>query len=72
MKGLVLSAFYWGYPLTQVFVGQMAQKYGAKYFLVASVGTCAVLTILTPQSAIYGGVVVMCANQMIQGMAQVS
>lgn len=71
-KGLVLSAFYWGYPLTQVLVAQMAQKYGAKHFLAASVGICAILTLLTPQSAINGGVIVMCINQMLQGIAQVS
>jgi len=67
----VLSSFFWGYPFTQVFIGQMAQKYGAKYFLVGSLGLSAVLTILTPQSAIYGGVVAMCVNRMVQGMAQV-
>lgn len=71
-KSLVLSSFYLGYPITQIFIGQMAQKYGAKYFLAASVGLCAILTIITPQSAIYGGVIAMCVNQMVQGMAQVS
>jgi len=68
----VLSSFFWGYPITQVFIGQMAQKYGAKYFLIGSLGVSGILTLITPLSAIHGGVVVMCANRMIQGMAQVS
>lgn len=72
MKSLVLSSFFWGYPLTQVFIGQMAQKYGAKYFLAGSLGLSAVLTLLTPVSATYGGVITMCINRMVQGMAQVS
>lgn len=71
MKSAVLSSFFWGYPITQVFTGQMAQKYGAKYFLVGSLGLSAILTTIIPQTAIYGGVVAVCANRMLQGMAQV-
>lgn len=68
----MLSAFFWGYPLTQIHGGQIAQKYGAKYVLVFSIGICAISTTFTPLSAIYGGAIAMCANQMVQGMAQVS
>lgn len=50
----------------------MAQKYGGKYFLVGALGVSGVLTILTPATAIHGGVFFMCANRMVQGMAQVS
>lgn len=50
----------------------MAQKYGGKYFLAGALGVSGVLTIFTPASAIHGGVLVMCANRMVQGMAQVN
>jgi len=70
-KSTVLSSFFWGYLITQVYAGQMAQKYGGKYFLAGALGVSGVLTILTPASAIHGGVLVMCANRMVQGMAQV-
>ncbi|CAH1716905.1 putative inorganic phosphate cotransporter [Aphis gossypii] len=69
-KSKVLSSFFWGYLITQVYAGQMAQKYGGKYFMAGALGVSGVLTIVTPASAIYGGVLVMCANRMVQGMAQ--
>lgn len=68
----MLSSFFWGYLITQVYAGQMAQKYGGKYFLVGSIGVSAFLTIITPMSAIHGGAIVMCINRMVQGMAQVN
>jgi len=71
-KSTVLSSFFWGYLITQVYAGQMAQKYGGKYFLAGALAVSGVLTIFTPASAIHGGVLVMCANRMVQGMAQVS
>lgn len=70
-KSTVLSSFFWGYLIIQIYAGQMAQKYGAKYFLVAALGISGVLTIITPATAIHGGSVAMCVNRMIQGMAQV-
>lgn len=70
-KNTVLNSFYWGYLITQVFAGQMAQKYGGKYFLAGAIGISGVLTIFTPWSAIHGDVPMMCANRMGQGMAQV-
>ncbi|VVC38434.1 Major facilitator superfamily,Major facilitator superfamily domain [Cinara cedri] len=69
-KSTVLSSFYWGYLITQVYAGQMAHIYGGKYFLAGAVGISGVLTIITPWSAIHGDVPVMCANRMSQGMAQ--
>ncbi|VVC45768.1 Major facilitator superfamily,Major facilitator superfamily domain [Cinara cedri] len=69
-KSLILSSFFWGYLVTQIYGGQMAEKYGGKYFLVGAIGVSGVLTIMTPWSAIHGGILLMCANRMIQGMAQ--
>lgn len=71
-RSTILSSFFWGYLITQVYAGQMAQKYGGKYFLVGAIGICGVLTMLTPATAIHGGIVGMCINRMVQGMAQVS
>lgn len=71
-KSTILSSFYWGYLITQIYAGQMAQKYGGKYFLIGALGISGILTIITPWSAIYGGVLLMSANRMVQGMAQVS
>lgn len=71
-KSTVLSSFFWGYLITQVYAGQMAQKYGGKNFLTGALIVSGFLTIITPATAIHGGVVAMCINRMVQGMAQVS
>lgn len=71
-RSIILSSFFWGYLITQVYAGQMAQKYGGKYFLAGGIGISGILTLITPVSAIQGGVTIMCINRMIQGMAQVS
>lgn len=71
-KSKILSSFYWGYLFTQVYAGQLAQKYGGKHLLSGAIGLCGIFTMITPETAIYGGVVWMCLNQAIQGMAQVS
>lgn len=54
-KSLVLSSFFWGYVVTQVPAGQLAQKFGAKRILMWSMLLCAALTLLTPLSITYGG-----------------
>lgn len=71
-RNTILSSFFWGYLFIQVYAGQMAQKYGGKYFLSGSIGVCGFLTIITPVTAMYGDVVGMCVNQIVQGTAQVS
>ncbi|XP_050534001.1 putative inorganic phosphate cotransporter isoform X2 [Daktulosphaira vitifoliae] len=69
-KSVILTSFFWGYFMTQVFAGHMAQKYGAKYFLAAAITVNGILAIGIPVSAIYGGKIAMCANRVVQGMAQ--
>lgn len=54
-KALVLSSFFWGYVVTQVPAGQLAQRWGAKVLLLWSMVLCAFLTVLTPWCASVGG-----------------
>ena len=49
-KGTVLSAFYWGYALTQVPGGYLASKLGGQRVLCSSMITLAVVSILTPMT----------------------
>lgn len=53
-KALVLSSFFWGYVVTQVPAGQLAQRIGAKRILLWSMLLCSALTMLTPLSIKYG------------------
>ncbi|XP_026274040.1 putative inorganic phosphate cotransporter isoform X3 [Frankliniella occidentalis] len=68
--GLILSAFFWGYVVTQVPAGMLAQRYGPKQFLMVGVVGCSLLTILTPLVAAYGGWRLMCALRVCEGLFQ--
>lgn len=68
----ILSSFFWGYIVTQVYAGHIAEKYGGKHSLSSAIGSCGILTMAIPLTAIYGGVIGMCVNQICQGMAQVN
>ena len=47
-KGVVLSAFYWGYALGQIPASRLAYTYGAKWMFGLSVLIPSLLTILVP------------------------
>ncbi|GJQ72216.1 hypothetical protein Trydic_g3307 [Trypoxylus dichotomus] len=47
-QGLILSSFYWGYVLTHIPGGIMAERYGGKYSLSLGILSTAVFTLITP------------------------
>ncbi|XP_046750723.1 putative inorganic phosphate cotransporter isoform X1 [Diprion similis] len=47
-QGIILSSFYWGYIVSQVPGGVMADKFGGKYTLSASILSSTTFTLLTP------------------------
>ncbi|XP_046627975.1 putative inorganic phosphate cotransporter [Neodiprion virginianus] len=47
-QGIILSSFYWGYLITSVPGGILADRFGGKYILGIAVLSTAVLTLLTP------------------------
>jgi ACS family sodium-dependent inorganic phosphate cotransporter-like MFS transporter 9 len=48
-SGTVMSCFFWGYAITQVFAGSLADKIGGERILVGTTLIWALLTLLTPQ-----------------------
>ncbi|CAH1100632.1 unnamed protein product [Psylliodes chrysocephalus] len=69
-KNLILSSFFWGYVLTQVPAGQLAERFGPKLFLSGTVMVCSLFSILIPVFGSqfgYGGVM-FC--RIIQGLMQ--
>merc|ERR1719498_1049582 len=50
-KGLVQSAFFWGYAFTQIPGGWLAQKYGGKLVLFAGVILWSFGTLIAPACA---------------------
>lgn len=69
-KSLILSSFFWGYVVTQVPAGQMAQIFGAKILLFFGILICSLLNVLTPWCASVGGWQVICGLRLVQGLCQ--
>ncbi|KAJ1524730.1 hypothetical protein ONE63_009613 [Megalurothrips usitatus] len=53
-QSFILSAFFYGYVLTQIPFGIMAKKYGAKYFLGVGMLVNSVFGLLVPEAARWG------------------
>ncbi|KAF2903420.1 hypothetical protein ILUMI_02773 [Ignelater luminosus] len=47
-QGIVLSSFYWGYVLTHLPGGVLAEKFGGKYSLGLGILSTAIFTLITP------------------------
>ncbi|KAL1497229.1 hypothetical protein ABEB36_008224 [Hypothenemus hampei] len=47
-QGLILSAFYWGYVITHLPGGILAEKFGGKYSLGLGILSTAIFTLITP------------------------
>uniref|UniRef100_A0A336LZS5 Putative inorganic phosphate cotransporter n=1 Tax=Culicoides sonorensis TaxID=179676 RepID=A0A336LZS5_CULSO len=69
-QGVVLSSFFWGYVITQIPAGQLAQKFGPKILLLISIGTCSALAVFTPIVASLGGWQALVALRGLQGLSQ--
>ncbi|KAJ3645134.1 hypothetical protein Zmor_022820 [Zophobas morio] len=50
-KSILLSSFFWGYIIPQIGAGQLAKKYGPKWFLVSTMGICSLFSVLLPVMA---------------------
>lgn len=69
-QSVILSSFFWGYVVTQIPAGQLAQRVGAKVLLLFSLGICSALAILTPLFAHIGGEKLVIALRIVQGLSQ--
>ena len=71
-RGYILSSFFWGYVVTQVPGGILAQRFGPKMFLLFAMTTCSLFALIIPVCVKLGGWQVMCALRVLQGLCQVS
>lgn len=69
-KSYILSSFFWGYVITQIPAGQMAQRFGPKVLLLFSLGVCSLLALLTPWFAHIGGSQLVIGLRVVQGLCQ--
>ncbi|XP_012254703.2 putative inorganic phosphate cotransporter [Athalia rosae] len=70
VQALILSSFFWGYVLTQVPAGQIAQRFGARKLLAISVFICGGVSLLVPAAARYGGWTLVCVCRVAMGFCQ--
>jgi len=66
-KGLVLSAFSYGYVTTQILGGRMTELYGIKRVYGLCMMLCGILTAISPPVAKLGGVYAFMALRALQG-----
>ncbi|RZF46751.1 hypothetical protein LSTR_LSTR002614 [Laodelphax striatellus] len=69
MQGYILSAFYWGYVITHIPGGILAEKFGGKHVLGLGLFSTAVLTLLIPLAA-RAGPMWLIALRFIQGLGE--
>ncbi|XP_049312367.1 putative inorganic phosphate cotransporter [Bactrocera dorsalis] len=69
-KSYLLSAFFWGYFVTQIPGSQLAHKFGGKITLLLSIVLSGLLALLTPLSVRLGDWQLLFALRLCQGLLQ--
>ncbi|XP_077285026.1 putative inorganic phosphate cotransporter isoform X2 [Arctopsyche grandis] len=69
-QGFILSAFFYGYVITHLPGGIIAEKFGGKYSLGLGILSTAVLTLLTPVVARSGGSGALIALRALEGLGE--
>ena len=70
-QGIILGAFFYGYIITQIPGGYLAEKYGGKWLFGIGVLVTAILTLLTPVAA-NAGVSAFIAVRALMGLGEVT
>ncbi|KAE8743197.1 hypothetical protein FOCC_FOCC011225 [Frankliniella occidentalis] len=71
-RGWLLSAFFWGYTLSQVPGGTLSHRLGGARLLKFVIISTSLFTVAFPLCAEYGGWLAVFANRVVQGVTQVS
>ncbi|CAG9831756.1 unnamed protein product [Diabrotica balteata] len=69
-KNVMLSSFFWGYVLTQIPAGQLAERFGPKLFLSGAMMICSLFSILIPICGAQFGYLGVMLCRIIQGLMQ--
>ena len=68
-QGIILGAFYYGYVITQIPGGYLAEKYGGKMLFGLGTFITAFLTLLTPLAA-NSGVTAFITVRVLEGLGE--
>lgn len=71
-QGLLLGAFYYGYILTHIPGGMLAERFGGKWVLGLGLLSTAVCTFITPITVKMGGATALFILRVIEGLGEVS
>jgi len=71
MQGYILGSYFWGYIVTQVPGGRIAEMYSAKWVIWGCVFLQAILSLLTPPAA-YISYIAVIVVRIIEGLGAVS
>ncbi|XP_055847091.1 putative inorganic phosphate cotransporter isoform X2 [Episyrphus balteatus] len=69
-QGLILSSFYWGYIITHIPGGILAEKFGGKWTLCLGILSTAVFTILSPMAIRLGGSTALIVVRVLMGLGE--
>lgn len=69
-QGIILSAFYYGYIVTHLPGGMLAERFGGKYSLGFGVLSTAVFTLLTPWAVHVGGATGLIILRVLEGLGE--
>ncbi|KAG4078473.1 hypothetical protein HA402_009185 [Bradysia odoriphaga] len=70
LQGVILSSFYWGYAITHLPGGLLAEKFGGKYTLGLGILSTAVFTLLTPICVEWGGSTSLIVLRVLMGLGE--
>ncbi|XP_018497253.1 sialin [Galendromus occidentalis] len=69
-QGMILGAFFYGYVVTQVPGGRLAELIGAKWLLGCGIFITSLLSIITPAAARIGGAYGLVLVRVLQGLCE--
>jgi ACS family sodium-dependent inorganic phosphate cotransporter len=70
LQGVILSAFFWGYVITHLPGGILAEKFGGKWTLSLGILSTAIFTLLTPIAVELGGANLLIALRFVEGLGE--
>lgn len=69
-QGLILSAFFWGYVITHIPGGYLAEKFGGKWILSLGILSTSIFTLLTPLAIDVGGDTLLILLRFFEGLGE--
>lgn len=69
-KSVVLSSFYWGYIILQIFAGVIGNTYGPRWLLVMAMTVNSIVCMVTPVVADHLGSKGVMGCRVVQGLFQ--